>query len=495
MTLPPWRERRACPGRGFICRERKWPFPEDWANSLRTGGLKSASNRMMKATTWLLRILFVWIVTGFSSLLAETNWPQFRGPGARGISENGNLPEKWSATENVEWKRDLPGRGWSSPVVWGNRVFLTTVINEGVSEDPKKGLYFGGERPKFPETVHRWKVYCLDLKSGDVRWDREVHRGKPQSAIHVKNSYASETPVTDGKRVYCYFGNLGVFVFDMEGRPQWSRKFTPHKTRYSWGTASSPALHGSRLYIVNDNEVDSWLLALDKETGAEVWKVARDEKSNWSAPFIWKNKLRTEIVVPGSGRTVSYDVEGKELWWWKRGMSSITIATPYASEELLYISSGYVGDRRKPIYAIKPGASGDISIKAFGKSDNEFVAWCNWKAAPYNPSTLLYDGQLYSLLDRGWLRALDPGSGEYVYEQKRLPAGAGYTVSPWAYNGKVFCLNEDGETRVIEAGRDFKVLHTNRLAEDDMAMSCPAIAGDRLLIRTAARIYCIRKAL
>ena len=199
--------------------------------------------------------------------------------------------------------------------------------------------------------------------------------------------------------------------------------------------------------------------------------------------------------MPGSGRTVSYDVEGKELWWWKRGMSSITIATPYASEELLYISSGYVVDRRKPIYAIKPGASGDISIKAFGKSDNEFVAWCNWKAAPYNPSTLLYDGQLYSLLDRGWLRALDPGSGEYVYEQKRLPAGAGYTVSPWAYNGKVFCLNEDGETRVIEAGRDFKVLHTNRLAEDDMAMSCPAIAGDRLLIRTAARIYCIRKAL
>ena len=152
-----------------------------------------------------------------------------------------------------------------------------------------------------------------------------------------------------------------------------------------------------------------------------------------------------------------------------------------------------MGDKKKPIYAIKPGAKGDISIKPFKQSDHEFVAWCNWEAAPYNPSTLLYDGQLYSLLDRGWLRALEPGSGAFIYERKRLPPGAGYTVSPWAYNGRIFCLNEDGETRVIQAGREFKYLHTNRLAEDDMAMSCPAIAGERLLIRTAARVYCIRK--
>ena len=448
-----------------------------------------------KCSLSLLLLVTFFLVALRPCLFAEDksqNWSQFRGPGARGVGTDRSLPDKWSATENVEWKRSLPGRGWSCPVVWGKRVFLTTVVNEGVSEKPKKGLYFGGERPKFPETVHHWKVYCLSLESGRVLWEREVHKGRPQSAIHVKNSYASETPVTDGERVYCYFGNLGIFVFDMDGKPQWSRKFTPRKTRYSWGTASSPVLHKDRLYIVNDNEVDSWLLALDKKTGKEAWKVTREEKSNWSVPYVWENRERTEIVVPGSGRTVSYDLDGKELWWWRRGMSSITIATPYSSDELLYISSGYVGDKKKPIYAIRPGARGDISIKPFRKSDNEFVAWCNWEAAPYNPSTLLYNGQLYSLLDRGWLRALDPASGEFIYERKRLPPGAGYTVSPWAYNGKIFCLNEDGETRVIQAGKEFKYLHTNKLAEDDMAMACPAIAGDRLLIRTSARVYCIR---
>ncbi|MFP6895809.1 MAG: PQQ-binding-like beta-propeller repeat protein [Roseibacillus sp.] len=426
-----------------------------------------------------------------STLTAQDHWPQFRGADSLGVGTNRNLPDKWSATENVEWKTDLPGRGWSCPIVWGDRVFLTTVINEGKTEDPKKGLYFGGERPKFPDTVHQWKVYCLDLKSGKIRWEKEVHKGKPQSAIHVKNSYASETPVTDGERVYCYFGNVGVFVFDLDGNPQWSKKFTPHKTRHSWGTAASPVLHKDRLYILNDNEVESSLLALDTKTGDQVWKIVRDEKSNWSNPFIWKNKMRTEIVVSGTGRTRSYDLNGKELWSYK-GMSSITIATPYASDGLLYISSGYVGDRKKPIYAIRPGASGDISLVPLKGTSGEFIAWCNWKASPYNPSTLIYDKQLYSLLDRGWIRTLDPKTGAYIYEGKRLPPGAGYTVSPWAYNGKVFCLNEDGETHVLKAGREFELLHTNKLAEDDMAMACPAMAGDRLLIRTAARVYCIR---
>lgn len=424
---------------------------------------------------------------------AQDHWPQFRGVDSLGVGTSKNLPDRWSTTENVEWKTDLPGRGWSCPVVWGDRVFLTTVVNEGVTEDPKKGLYFGGERPKFPETIHHWKVYCLSLKSGDVLWEKEVHKGLPKSAIHVKNSYASETPVTDGEFVYCYFGNLGVFVFNLDGEPQWEKRFTPRKNRHSWGTAASPVLHKDRFYIVNDNEVESWLLCLDKKSGDEIWKVNRKEKSNWSNPYIWKNTKRTELVVPGSGRTVSYDLDGKELWSFRRGMSSITIATPYASDGLLYVSSGYVGDRKKPIYAIRPGAKGDISLKALSETKNEFIQWCNWKAAPYNPSTLIYEGILYSLLDRGWMRALHPKTGEYVYERNRLPAGAGYTVSPWAYDGKIFCLNEDGECHVIQAGKEFKVLHTNKLGEDDMCMACPAMVGDRLLIRTAARVYCFRK--
>ena len=426
------------------------------------------------------------------STTAQDNWPAFRGADSRGIGSNPGLPLHWSATENVEWKTDLPGRGWSCPVVWGKRVYLTTVVNLGQSEEPKKGLYFGGERPGFPDTVHQWKVLCLDLESGKVLWQKQVHEGKPKSAIHLKNSYASETPVTDGERIYCYFGNLGLFVFDMDGNPQWSKKFRPRKTRLGWGTAASPALHGDRLYILNDNEEDSWLLAHDKKSGEEIWKVDRDEKSNWSNPFIWKNKKRTEIVTTGTGRVRSYDLDGKELWS-LQGMSSITIATPYADDELLYISSGFVMDKKKPIYAIRPGASGDISLAPLKETSNDSIAWCNWKVAPYNPSTLLYDKRLYVLLDRSIVFALDPKTGTEVFGKTRLPPGTGFTVSPWAYNGHVFYLNEDGATFVCKAGDKHELLHTNRLADDDMCMACPAIAGDRLIIRTAARVYCIRE--
>jgi outer membrane protein assembly factor BamB len=422
---------------------------------------------------------------------AQENWPAFRGADARGISENPNLPDTWSATENVAWKTDIPGRGWSSPIVWGKRVFLTTVVNEGETESPKKGLYFGGNRLKIPDTIHLWKVLCLDLESGKILWNKEVRKGKPRSSIHLKNSYASETPVTDGELVYCTFGSHGLYALDLDGQIIWSRDLTAYKTRYGWGTSSSPVLHKDRLYLVNDNDEQSSLLALDKKTGKEIWKTPRDEKSNWSNPYIWENKQRTEIIVPGSGRTRSYDLDGKELWSFK-GMSSITIATPYSHDDLLYLSSGYVGDFKRPLYAIRPGAKGDISVTS-KKTSNEFIAWSSWKAAPYNPSTLLYQNQLYVLLDRGYLSAFDPKTGAEIYGKQRLPGSTGFTSSPWAHGGKIFCLNEDGGTNVIKAGPTFELLHTNPLAEDDMGMATPAIAGKSLLIRTSARIYCIRK--
>jgi len=423
---------------------------------------------------------------------ADTNWPEFRGPGARGVAEGGGMPVRWSATENVEWKTDIPGRGWSSPIVWGNRVFLTTVVNLGESEEPKKGLYLGGDRPKAPGSEHQWKVICLELESGGIVWQHQVHEGKPAGAIHLKNSYASETPVTDGERVYFYFGNLGIFCFDFDGNRVWTKMLKACRTRFGWGTAASPVLHQDRLYIVNDNLEDSYLLALDKRTGDEIWRVPRDEKSNWSTPYVWENGRRTEIVTPGTRKVRSYDLDG-ELLWSLAGMSSITIATPFAHNDLVYISSGYVGDRkRRPIYAIRPGADGDISL-AEGETSNAWIAWCQPMAAPYNPSTLLYEDRLYVLLDRGHLVCYDPATGEPIYERQRLPRGSGFTASPWAYEGKLFCLNEDGVTYVVKAGDAFELLQTNPLAEDDMGMATPAIAGDRLLIRTSARLYCIRE--
>lgn len=437
-----------------------------------------------------MRIIILSIIL-FLPISGQNHWPSFRGAESRGVSENPDLPDKWSATKNVSWKTNIPGRGWSSPIVWGKKVFLTTVVNKGESESPKKGLYFGGNRLKIPESIHLWKVICLDLKSGEILWNKDVHKGQPKSSIHLKNSYASETPVTDGELIYCYFGSLGLYAMDFEGQVVWTHKVPAYPTRYGWGTASSPILHKDRVYLVNDNDEKSYLIALDKKTGKEVWKTSRDEKSNWSNPYIWKNKLRTEIIVPGSGRTRSYDLDGNELWSFK-GMSSITIATPYAHDELLYLSSGYVGDSKRPLYAIKPGAKGDISVTSKDTS-NDFIAWSNWKAAPYNPSTLLYQDQVYVLLDRGYLSAFESKTGAVIYGKKRLPGSTGFSASPWAYHGKIFCFNEDGGTNVCQAGKSFELLHTNQLAEDDMGMATPAIAGKNLLIRTSARIYCIRK--
>ncbi|MCU0961437.1 MAG: PQQ-binding-like beta-propeller repeat protein [Pirellulaceae bacterium] len=441
----------------------------------------------MRRFCWLLALF----LSGGITSAARSDWPQFRGPDARGVSDAPGLPDRWSATENVAWKTEIPGLGWSSPIVSNNRVFLTTVVNLGAGEEPRKGLYLGGDRPVPPDSVHQWKVLCLDLESGTILWERQVHEGQPASSIHIKNSFASETPVTDGERVYCSFGNLGTYCFDFDGELIWQQACAPRPTRHGWGTAASPALHAGRLYLVNDNEEESYLLALDARTGEEIWRVARDEKSNWSTPLVWQNELRTEIVTPGSGQVRSYDLDG-QLLWSLTGMSTITIATPYPHDGWVYVTSGFVMDPKRPIYAIRPGAAGDISLQE-EETSNQWIAWCQKQAAPYNPSTIVYQDRLYVLYDRGMIACFDARDGHEIFGMQRLPNGRAFTASPWAYGGKVFCLNEDGITSVLRAGDQFEVLHTNALAEDDMCMATPALAGDRLLIRTSARLYCIRQ--
>ncbi len=420
---------------------------------------------------------------------AQNHWPQFRGAQSLGVADGASLPDRWTATENIAWKTDIRGRGWSSPIVWENRIFVTSVVNLGDEPEAKKGLYFGGEQKEPPKSEHQWNVACLDLSSGKLLWEKTAHQGLPAAPIHVKNSYASETPVTDGERVYAYFGNVGVFCYDFDGNLVWEKRLDPHKTRYGWGTAASPTLYDGRLYVVNDNEEDSYLLALDAQTGEQIFRVERDEKSNWATPYVWQNSQRTELVVPGTGKIRSYDLEGRPLWE-LGGMSSITIALPYARGDMLYVSSGYVLDKQKPIYAIRPGASGDISLDD-GATSNDYIAWCQKMGGPYNPSSLLYGDTIYVLYDQGFFAAFDAQTGEEVYPKKRIPDGKAFTASPWAYQGKIFCLNEDGVTFVIAAGNEFEILHTNPLADDDMGMATPAIVGNKLLLRTSKRLYCI----
>ncbi len=423
------------------------------------------------------------------SAAADQNWPQFRGPGSRGLATSARLPDSWDAKRNVAWKTPIPGRGWSSPVVWGDKVFVTSVVSAGKTEEPRKGLYFGGERFKVPSDVHRWMVYCVDWDTGKIRWERQAHEGVPPGTHHVKNSYASETPVTDGRRLYAYFGNVGVFCYDLDGNPLWAWHCKPHATKAGWGTAASPALYKDRLYLVNDNEEHSYLVALAAATGKEAWRIDRKEKSNWTTPLVWENARRTELVTAGSGKVRSYDPRDGNLLWELKGMSSIDIPTPFAADGLLYVTSGYVLDRVKPIYAIRPGASGDISL-AKGEDHNEFVAWCQPKAGPYNPTPVVDGSYLYVLYDMGTLSCYDARTGKLVYDRKRLGSAHAFTASPWAGGGKVYCLSEDGDTLVVRAGPEFKLLGKNSLGE--MCLASPAAVRDSLIVRTEGNLYRIK---
>jgi outer membrane protein assembly factor BamB len=437
-------------------------------------------------------LLAVFLVTAVSlsatsAATAADNWPAFRGADAMNqVPDDPRLPETWSTTDNVAWKTPIPGLAWSSPVIWGNRVFVTTVVSEGEVEEPQKGLYFGGNRPEPPKDVHHFRVMALDTATGKVIWDKAVLSMQPQFPKHLKNTYGSETPATDGERVYAYFGNVGVFALDFEGNLVWERKTEVARTRYGWGTAASPIVHGDLVFVVNDNEDTSYLAALDTKTGKEKWRVTREEGTNWVTPYVWTNELRTELITAGTNRVRSYDLDGKLLWEFG-GMSSIAIPQPFAAHGLLYVSSGYIGDQKRPVFAIKPGASGDISL-AEGAQSNDWIVWFLPQAGAYNPTPLVYGNHLYTLLDRGFFTMHDAKTGAMVYDKQRIERGASaFTASPWAYNGKIFVLSEDGDTFVIDPGKEFKVIAKNSL--DEMCMATPAIADGGLFIRTRGNLY------
>ena len=435
------------------------------------------------------------IVLISAALVRADNWPQFRGLQGGVAPDDPALPDAWGSAQNTVWKLDVPGYAWSSPVVWGDHVIVTSAINT-IGEAPMNavptylsralGGAMTGADITSPADAHRWIVYDVDFKTGKIRWEREVRMAAPTHTRHQKNSYASETPVTDGQRVYTYFSNAGLFAFDMEGKPVWAKPIDTLKMRTGWGGAASPALHDGRVYIVNDNEERSFLAAFDAATGAELWRVARDEASNWTSPYVWVHSGRTEIVTAGTRKVRSYSLDGTLLWE-LAGMSSIDIPTPFATDGLLYVQSGYPTDRLKFAYAIRPGASGDISLTP-GETSNQFVVWSNPSLGTYATSSLVYGGYYYTLLDRGILLCHDAKTGKEIYGRQRVALDApGFTASPWAYNGKIFAMSEDGDTYVIQAGAEFKVLGKNSLNE--MTLASPAVANGSLIVRTASKLY------
>jgi outer membrane protein assembly factor BamB len=506
----------------------------------------------------------MWAVLGLASLgigggtrpAKAENWPQFRGPTGAGLVSEQKFPAEWGNDKNVAWKVEVPGAAWSQPVVWGDKIFVTTAVTENQTK-PRAGSGFGGggggfgggfgrpgagrpgtppsndtkrgeeaDRDEVPRSgqsggqpgrpgsgrpggfgggfgggsggrggsplnaVYKWKVLCLDRTTGKVLWENLAKESKPTIPIHNTNTYASETPITDGERLYVYFGMTGLFCYDLDGKQIWSKELGSYPMMLGWGTGSSPALDGDLIFVQCDNEQKSFLVAFDKKTGDEKWRVARDEKSNWSTPFVWKNKVRTELVTGGGTKMRSYDPATGKLLWELGGSVSRCSATPVGDADLLYVGSGGGMGGNGPLSAVKAGASGDITPK--GDNDtSEGVAWTVERAGPPMASPLLYQGNLYILDQRGGLLSCyDAKTGEQHYKQ-RISGAKGFTSSPWAGDGKIFCLDESGQTFVIAAGDELKLLGTNKL--DDMFWSSAAIAGDQLLLRGIDRLYCIKQ--
>ncbi len=440
-------------------------------------------------------------------------WPQFRGPDANPVGTHARLAERWSKTENVEWSREIPGRGWSSPIVTGGKVFVTSATTDGKSKPPQIGTEYSNEYvaelskkglsqkeviervterdielPK--EVTLHYILYCLNLKSGQVEWQKEFYKGHPPGGRHRKNSFTSESPVTDGKFIYVYVANLGLWAYDLKGKLAWTTSLEASPIYLDFGTGSSPALAGNLLVIVNDNEKQQYIAAYDKQTGKQVWRTNREigpngRRSAWVTPYVWRHALRTEIVAVGPEVVVSYDLAGNELWRMS-GMSAVPIPTPFAYDGLLYIDGG----RGAALIALRPGAKGDISLKN-DETSNQYVVWSQPRGGTYLPSPVAYEGGIYALTETGILSRFDAKTGTPTYKTRIDPTATAFTTSPWAYNGKLFCLSEEGQTFVIAAGEKFQLLHINEL--DDMAQATPALVGERLLIRTEHRLYSIRR--
>ena len=441
------------------------------------------------------------------------DWPQFRGPNGAGVADGAQLPIKWSPTQNVAWTVEVPGRGWSSPIVWGNRVFVTSAVNKGGFKQPSTGI-FGNDyvaelikQGLSDDEVNKrviardielsnevtevsYMLFALDARTGKTVWQQEAHKGKPSGGRHRKNTYASETPVTDGERLYVSFGgNVGLFCYSMDGKLLWKHMPPPQPIYLDFGTASSPVVHGGRVYVLHDTEAVSTLTALDAKTGKTVWTVDRSAfesrmKSGWATPFVWETPARTEVVTIGKGLVISYGTDGKELWRMK-GMTQAT-PSPVAGAGLLFVGSGSQGEANRPVFAVKPGATGDISLEP-GQTSNAHVSWFQPRLSGYTPSPLFYRGRLYVVNDNGVMQVTDAATGKEIYKARVGGIGNTFSSSPFASAGRIYVVSEDGDTFVLKEGDEYVELAKNSLGE--MSLATPAIDATSLFIRTQTKLY------
>lgn len=417
---------------------------------------------------------------------ASTSWPQWRGPGSQGISSETGLPVEWSPTKNVRWKTEIPGRGHSSPIVWGSRVFLTTAIEGDVVPGAKAVKHMDeGKEFLHPDAMgadHKQtlKVLCLDAETGALLWERTAWEGTPYDSRHKRASFASQTPVTDGERVYAFFGAQGLYAYDFDGKLAF-KVDVGALPNMGVGDGTSPVLWKDRLILLCDEDTGekSFVAAFDAKTGKEVWRTPRKVQVNWSTPIVVNASGHDELIIGGFETIAAYDpATGKELWH-SKGLESNAVPTPVAAGDIVVLTSG---SPSKVAMAIRPGGTGDIT-------DTSRVLWKYAKGTAYVPSPLFYGDYVYLVTDKGLITCLDAKTGEVKYEGARVPVPATFMASPVAYEGKILLPSEDGDTFVIKAGPAHEVLRTNSLGEPIYAS--PALSKGRIFIRGASHLFCI----
>ena len=423
------------------------------------------------------------------------HWPQFRGNEATGVAEKQNLPDRWNpaTNENILWRTPVPGLAHSSPIVWGDVVFVTTAISSDKNATFKPGLYGDGDAAG-DRSRHRWMLYAIDKRTGKIRWERTAAEGAPKNKRHIKSTYASSSPATDGRIVVAWFGSEGIHAYDFNGAKRWSVDLgrvdmgAYDIPSYEWGPASSPIIWNGLVIVQCDTQADSFLLALNAETGETVWKTDRQELPSWGTPTIVNTPAGPELITNASNFVRGYDPKtGRELWQ-LGGSSKITAPTPIFAGGLHIIASGRAPER--PVFAVKPGARGDLTLSK-GDTANTHVAWSKTGRGSYMPTPLAYRGLLYVLANNGVLDAYDLATGKEIYRQRLPLVGSGFSASPVAADGKIYLSNEDGEMLVVEAGETFKHIGTNSMGETLMAT--PAISEGVMFVRGALTLFAIRQ--
>ncbi len=422
----------------------------------------------------------------------NVHWPAFRGLNATGVAEGFSIPATWNAEsgDNIAWKTPVPGLGHSCPVVWGDRVFVTTAIS-GKDHDLKVGLY-GDIKPVKDDTVHTWQVLCLDKGTGEILWQKTAYEGVPEIKRHTKSSHANSTVATDGTHVVAMFGSEGLYCYDIDGKLLWKKDLGVLDSAFfmvppaQWGFGSSPVIHDGRVIIQADVMKDSFLAAFDIKDGKEIWRTPRDDYPTWSTPTIVVGTNGAEIIVNGYKHSGGYDFKtGKELWKLS-GAGDIPVPTPVLSGDLVFLTSAH--GPLSPVYAVKTSARGDISLEE-GASSNANIVWSVPRGGAYMQTPLVYGDYLYVCRDNGALSCYEAATGKRLYQQRLGGGSAGFTASAVAGDGKIYYTSEMGDTLVIKPGPEFELLAENALGE--ITMATPAISEGMLLFRTKDHVVAV----